>query len=256
MLVIDDDGDFVAGIVRHFLASNVGAIGALSLREASRILADHFVNMMVLNIDVQGHSGLEFLEQLHSNGQHIPAIFIADRHSQTDRLRALAIGDDILQKPLHVKELIARVHAILRRAETSRDWHLTENATLNDGPFEFCGAVVYPNDLRVVFPDGTVEMIGKKEVGLMSVFAATPGAILSRKDIIHRVWGLHANIRSRSLDQYVVRIRQLFRRNGCAAIDFLRTVHGVGYLCAKAEAENCMPARVGARAKEVPVENS
>jgi DNA-binding response OmpR family regulator len=90
--------------------------------------------------------------------------------------------------------------------------------------------------MRVVFPDGTEEVVGKKEVGLMSVFAVSPGVILSRKDIIHRVWGLHANIRSRSLDQYVVRIRHLFRRNGrCSSIDFLRTVHGIGYLCTPAD---------------------
>jgi two-component system alkaline phosphatase synthesis response regulator PhoP len=232
VLVVDDDCEFARGIVRHFLSANVGAVCASSLREANRILIDHFVNILIINISVNGSSGFTFLEQLHSNDRHIPAIFMADRHSQADRLRALSIGDDIMQKPLHVRELVARVHAILRRAETARDWHLTENATLNDRPFEFCSAIVYPNDLRIVFPDGTMESIGKKEVGLMSVFSAAPGTILSRKDIIHRVWGLHANIRSRSLDQYVVRIRHLFRRNGCVMIDSLRTVHGVGYLCA------------------------
>ncbi|MDR3316558.1 MAG: response regulator transcription factor [Puniceicoccales bacterium] len=234
---MDGDVELTKGIVRHFLESNFGAVGASSLHEANRILADHFVNLLVLNTNIQGYSGFEFLEQLQHNGQHIPAIFIADRHSQADRLHALAIGDDILQKPIPVRELVARVHAILRRSETSRDWHLTENTTLNDVPFEFCGAVIYPKGLRVVFSDGSEERVGKKEVGLMSVFSATPGIILSRKDIIHRVWGLHANIRSRSLDQYVVRIRQLFRRNGCATIDFLRTVHGIGYLCAKTEEE-------------------
>ncbi|MDR0340003.1 MAG: response regulator transcription factor [Puniceicoccales bacterium] len=231
VLVIDGDEELMQGVVRHFLDADLGAAGASSLREASRILADHFVNLLVLNMSVQGHSGLEFLEQLQRNGQHVPTIFIADRYSQTDRLQALEIGDDIMQKPIPVRELLARVRAVLRRAETARDWHLAENVTLNDSPFPFCGATVHPRDMRVAFPNGTLAPVGKKEVGLMAAFAATEGLILSRKDIIHRVWGLHANIRSRSLDQYVVRIRHLFRRNGCDAIDALKTVHGIGYLC-------------------------
>lgn len=231
VLVIDGDEELMQGIVRHFLDSDLGAFGASSLREANRILADHFVNLLILNLDVQGHSGVEYLTQLQRNGQHIPTIFIADRHSQADRLQALELGDDVMQKPLLVKELVARVRAVLRRAETARDWHLTENVTLHDSPFDFCGAGVHPNDLKVFFSDGRIEGVGKKEVGLMAAFSAAKGIILSRKDIIHRVWGLHANIRSRSLDQYVVRIRHLFRRNGCTAINSLRTIHGVGYLC-------------------------
>ncbi|MDR2664064.1 MAG: response regulator transcription factor [Puniceicoccales bacterium] len=231
VLVVDGDEELTQVVVRHFLDADLGAAGASSLREASRILADHFVNLLVLNMSVQGHSGVEFLEQLQRNGQHTPTIFIADRYSQTDRLRALETGDDVMQKPIPVRELLARVRAVLRRAETARDWHLTENVTLNDNPFPFCGATVHPKDLKVAFPDGSTAPVGKKEVGLMAAFAATQGFILSRKDIIHKVWGLHANIRSRSLDQYVVRIRHLFRRNGCNAIDALKTVHGVGYLC-------------------------
>ncbi|MDR2030156.1 MAG: response regulator transcription factor [Puniceicoccales bacterium] len=230
LLVVDGDSELTQGLVRHFLQFQLGAVGASTLREASRVLADHFINLMVLNTTVQEDSGIDFLERLQHNGQYVPTIFIADRHSQTDRLRALEVGDDILQKPLHVRELVARIYAVLRRAETSRDWHLTENATLRDEPFGFAGAVVYPKDLKVVFPGGKVEVVGKKELGLMAVFASTPGVILARKDVIHRVWGLYANIRSRSLDQYVVRIRHLFRSNGCSAIDFLRTVHGIGYL--------------------------
>ncbi|MDR1435726.1 MAG: response regulator transcription factor [Puniceicoccales bacterium] len=230
VLVVDGDDELTQGIVRHFVDSDFAAVGASTAREANRILADHFVNLLILNMSMRGNSGIEFLERLQQNGLHIPAIFIADRHSQVDRIRALEIGDDIMQKPIVIKELVARARAVLRRAETSRDWHLTENVTLNDKPFPFCGATVYPKDLRVAFPNGTVADVGRKEVGLMAAFASTGDVILSRKDIIHRVWGLHANIRSRSLDQYVVRIRQLFRKNGCEDISFLRTIHCVGYL--------------------------
>jgi two-component system alkaline phosphatase synthesis response regulator PhoP len=218
-------------MVNCFVDSNFAAVGASTFREINRVLADHFVSLLILNTDLCGHSGVEFARQLQRNGNHVPVIFITDRHSQIDRISALEVGDDLVQKPIIVKELVARARAVLRRSATSRDWHITENVTLNDEPFMFCGAKIYPKDLRISFPNGNDIYVGRKEIGLMAAFASTDGAILSRRDIIHRVWGLHADIRSRSLDQYVVRIRYLFRRNGCPSIDLLRTIHGVGYLC-------------------------
>ncbi|MDR1436289.1 MAG: response regulator [Puniceicoccales bacterium] len=232
VLVADDDLDLANGVAKYFCDANFGACAVRTLGEASRILADHFVNLLVLNVSIQGHSSVEFLGQLQRNGQHVPTIFLTAKNSQPERLGALSVGDDIMQKPLVLNELVARARAVLRRAATARDWHLTENVTLNDSPFHFCGATVHPRDMKVVFPCGDAVPVGKKEVGLMAVFsAATGGKIVSRKDIIHSVWGLHANIRSRSLDQYVVRIRHLFRNNGCGGIDSLRTIHGIGFLC-------------------------
>jgi two-component system alkaline phosphatase synthesis response regulator PhoP len=230
-VIADGDEEFVSGILSYLHEYEMAAVGASTFREVSRILADHFVSLLVVNVAVGGHSGIDYVEQLQRNGNHMPVIFIADRYSQSDRIRALEIGDDIVQKPIVLKELVARIGAVIRRSATSRDWHVTENVTLNDDPFSFCGATVYPMDFRVKFPCGDSAQVGRKEMGLMAALAAAGGAIISRRDIIHRVWGLQADIRSRSLDQYVVRIRSLFRANGCPAIESLRTIHGVGYMC-------------------------
>lgn len=230
ILVIDEDRELAEAIARQFQQSNMNAVGVSDFRQASQILADHFVNLLLLNPVVNERSGFDFMEQLHRNGQYIPAIFTATQPTREERLRALELGDDILEKPLYLRELLARIRAVLRRSETSRDWHLTENTTLNDGEFEFCGATVSPKTLTIQFPDGVRVGVGKKEIGLMSFFAQMENAIVSRKDIIHRIWGIHANIQSRSLDQYVVRIRHLFRNRGYDISDHLRTIHGVGYL--------------------------
>jgi DNA-binding response OmpR family regulator len=84
----------------------------------------------------------------------------------------------------------------------------------------------------VVAPPGTSEQtaqIGRKELGIIAHLHANRGTVLPRKALIHAVWGLHANGTSRSLDQYVVKVRELFRSHGLA-LDGFRTVHGIGYI--------------------------
>lgn len=229
ILVVDDDTDLVQALTRQLGTFRLDAMGCNNLREAGQLLASRFVNLLLINFEVGGESGIDFLQRLHRNLQFIPAIFLANQTSCGDRLKALELGDDVIQKPIYLRELVARIRAILRRAETSRDWHLTENATLNDEVFSFCGARVNPRDMMITFPDGQQALTGKKELGLMLFFARNPDTILSRKDVIHRIWGLYANLMSRSLDQYIVRIRQLFRTHGFSTTDRLKTIHGVGY---------------------------
>jgi two-component system alkaline phosphatase synthesis response regulator PhoP len=230
ILVVDAGVETTDAIMQYFQTVSLRASAVHTFRDANRFLLQEFVNLLVINRVVHGESGLEFLETLRRSGQTIPTIFLLDQASQMERLHALEYGDDVMEKPLHLRELVARVHAILRRASTCRDWNLTENATLRDEPFFFCGARVEPSTLSIVFPNDHREEVGKREIGLMSFFVSTQNVIVSRKDIIHSIWGLHANLQSRSLDQYIVRIRQIFQRNGYSTTEWLRTIHSVGYM--------------------------
>jgi DNA-binding response OmpR family regulator len=81
----------------------------------------------------------------------------------------------------------------------------------------------------MTMPDGTVTKIGRKEIGIMAHLKQHEGEVIPRKALIHAVWGLHANVRSRSLDQYIVKVRDCCRESP-AGVEALRTVHGVGYI--------------------------
>ena len=83
--------------------------------------------------------------------------------------------------------------------------------------------------LEIKFPDGSTHNLGRKELGILSYLNSYPGVVVTRKALIHSVWGAHANVRSRSLDQYVVKVRELFKEHS-VALDAFRTVHGLGYI--------------------------
>ncbi|MCH2615569.1 MAG: winged helix-turn-helix domain-containing protein, partial [Opitutales bacterium] len=120
------------------------------------------------------------------------------------------------------------IHAVLRRAECENEFNVTKNVKLTDAPFTFNTARVNPTTMELAFADGEVVTIGRKEIGILSYINENPSTIITRKNLIHSVWGIHADIRSRSLDQYIVKIRDLFKRKE-VPLNNLKTIHGIGY---------------------------
>jgi DNA-binding response OmpR family regulator len=80
-------------------------------------------------------------------------------------------------------------------------------------PFEFCGAKINPVRLEITFPDGSAEKIGRKELSILTHLNVNQSIVITPKALIHSVWGVHADVRSRSLDQYVVKVRDLYKKH-------------------------------------------
>ena len=196
-----------------------------------RFLRNNFANLLLTNVDLPDETGFQLMKTLRESNNSIPVIFMSGRNDEEERVQALNMGgDDCISKPFGYPELIARINAVLRRAETSKDNYITQNASVATEPFDFFGAEVNPQRLEVTFPDGETESVGRKEFGIIVYLADNPNVVLTRKDLIHTIWGLHANINSRSLDQYIVKIRNLYKCHNLT-LDAIRTVHGIGYIC-------------------------
>ena len=197
---------------------------------AARFLKKNFANLLLVDITLPDQSGFELLEQLRMENVQTPVIFVTGNSIEETKVRGLDLGgDDYITKPFSYPELVARIRAVLRRAEGQGDLTLTKNVSLSDEPFEFCRAQINPARLERVSADGKVEKIGRKEIGIMVHLKAHEGEVIPRKALIHAVWGLHANVKSRSIDQYIVKVRELCETSVIGQ-DALRTVHGVGYI--------------------------
>lgn len=197
---------------------------------ASKFLERNFANLILLDITLPDQSGFALFDELREKDIIIPTIFLTANDEEASKVRALDMGgDDYITKPFSYVELAARIRAVLRRAEISQDLNVTKNVKVSDEPFEFCGAQINPIRLEISFPNGVVEKIGRKELGILTHLNANQGIVITRKALIHSVWGVHADIRSRSLDQYVVKVRELYKKHGLS-LDSFRTVHGVGYI--------------------------
>lgn len=197
---------------------------------ALRFLQHNFANLLLLDLTLPDLNGFEMLKELKNQDINIPVIFLTGNSMESDKIKGLNMGgDDYITKPFSYLELVARINAVLRRAESNKDFNVTKNVKTTDGPFPFLGAQVHPDRLEISFPNGKIHKIGRKELGIIAYLQTHVAVVITRKELIHSVWGIHADIRSRSLDQYIVKIRAAFEENGLS-LDSFKTVHGIGYI--------------------------
>jgi DNA-binding response OmpR family regulator len=230
ILIVEDEKELAALLAEQL--EQVGMMTQVFYRSAPvpRFLSENFANLMLLDINLPDGSGFNLVDELRGANISIPVIFLTASNSEVHKVKGLEMGgDDFVTKPFSFAELIARIHAVLRRSETAQDTHITKNARLDEESFAFCGAEINPHRMEIAFADGQSEKIGRKELGILVYLASNPNQVLTRRSLIHAVWGVHADVRSRSLDQYIVKIREAFGRHACDLAAF-RTIHGVGYI--------------------------
>ncbi len=227
--VVEDDRSLASLIDEQLseagFATHVFHKGGSALKHLE---ANH-AHLVLLDLALPDMDGMELFARMQRLRAPVPVVILSATDSDIVVARALDAGaDDYIRKPFNGTELCARLRAVLRRTETARDLRLTRNADLATGVFDFGTAQVHPERLELEFKDGRRCKIGRKELGILFHLHANPGVIVSRHALIHSVWGVHADIRSRSLDQYVVKIRELFGKHG-ASLNCFRTIHGIGY---------------------------
>lgn len=229
ILIVEDEPELARLMSNYIEEAGMRTQICHRAHQAARFLKSNFVNLLLLDITLPDKNGFELLEELRATNHPTPVIFVTGNSVEESKIRGLAIGDDYVTKPFSYPELVARIRAVLRRAEGSGDFTLTKNVSVSDHPFEFCQATINPQRLEMLWPDGSVTKIGRKEIGIMAHLKAHEGEVITRKALIHAVWGIHANVKSRSLDQYIVKVRELCRASK-VGVEALRTVHGVGYI--------------------------
>jgi DNA-binding response OmpR family regulator len=230
IVVVEDEEELSKLICLHLENAGMQTQPYNRCAPALRFLEKNFANLLLLDLNLPDSTGFQLLTDLKQRDIHVPTIFLTGQTGEAEKIQGFEMGgDDYVTKPFSYPELVARIHAVLRRAESNADFHLTKNVRTVDQPFEFLGAKVHPDRLEIEFPNNTSVKIGRKELGILAYLNTHRNVVITRKELIHSVWGIHADVRSRSLDQYIVKVRSAFAKNGLS-LDSFKTVHGIGYI--------------------------
>jgi len=223
ILVVEDDPHLSAGVVENLRAEGyeVDAVG--DGRSALESLSAQSYGLVLLDVMLPELDGFTVCRTLRDQGNNTPVLFLTARGDPADRVRGLeAGGDDYLAKPFHLKELLLRVRAILRR------WDWYQSASAETGPLCFGGNEVDFRAFRARAWNGLSQELTEKEAMILKVLAERPGEIVSREDLLERVWGYDVFPSTRTVDNFILRLRRRFERDPANPRHFL-TVWGVGY---------------------------
>jgi DNA-binding response OmpR family regulator len=221
VLIVEDDPD-IALSLRYCLereggyAVTVAADGETGLREAKRAPP----HLVLLDLALPGLDGMEVCRALrvaHETAE-VPVIMLTARVDERDKIQGLDRGaDDYITKPFSLREVLARVRAVLRRAPSTPD---DDKAPLLNGPVSVDGA-----RRRVHVGDREVRLT-RKEFDLLAELVRRPGLVLTREQLLERVWGYDHPGETRTVD---VHVRQLRKKLGEPTAQAIETVVGVGY---------------------------
>jgi DNA-binding response OmpR family regulator len=218
VLIIEDEPDIAEGLrynlEREGLAVVLAETGEKGLEAA--LDRKNPPALILLDLMLPGMSGTELCRRLRREPQtrRTPIIILTARGSEAERVAGLELGaDDYITKPFSVRELIARVRAVLRRSEE------TTTASYEDDRLR-----IQFDDMRAVC-DGAEVKLTRKEFGLLSALARRPGRVATRNQLLDEVWGQQYYGDTRTLDVHIRRLRA--KLGACA--DCVETVIGVGY---------------------------
>ena len=220
VLVVDDE-EAIAEAVRARLESEgydvvVAGDGPRAIALCSEVHPD----LVVLDLMLPGMDGLEVCREIQRD-RWVPVLMLTARTEESDKVAGFAVGaDDYLTKPFSLRELAVRVRAILRRADRIRSVPVSE-------PIENGGLAIDPARRKVTV-DGDEVQLTPLEFEILLTLAGAPGLVLTREQLMDRVWGYRDYAGGRVVDSHVARIRRKLGEDG-AEPRFIRTIHGVGY---------------------------
>ncbi|MBI4260649.1 MAG: response regulator transcription factor [Actinobacteria bacterium] len=213
ILVVEDEQSIGALLRTYLERDGYQPVWVRSGEEALTELPRHPVRLVVLDIGLPGMDGFEVCRRIRA-ASTVPVIMLTARDEEVDRVAGLEVGaDDYVSKPFSPRELVARVKAVLRRAEPDRSADVL-----------VLGSVELSRQGREVRVDGESVELTTREFDLLEHLMGHPGVVLSREVLLDRVWGMSYPGETRTVDVHVGQLRRKLGRP-----DLIRTVRGVGY---------------------------
>ncbi|MFI6561913.1 response regulator transcription factor [Streptomyces sp. NPDC050534] len=216
VLVVDDDPAIRRSLERGLRLSGFRVRTADDGREALAVIGQTPPDVLVLDVSMPGMSGIEVCERLRGDGQDLPVLMLSALDETADRIAGLqAGGDDYLVKPFALQELVLRLRALLRRRPPAGE------------VLRVAGLVIDPA-ARTAERDGHPLELTRREFELLEVLARNAGLVLTRDQLLERVWGYDFDVRTDAVDTFVSYLRRKLEAGGRPRL--VHTVRGVGFV--------------------------
>jgi DNA-binding response OmpR family regulator len=224
ILVVEDDPAIRVGVVDTLKSEGYRVIVAEDGFVGQRLALEETYDLILLDLMLPGVDGLQILEAVRGVKPEVPVILATARGDESERIRGLQAGaDDYVVKPYSVRELLARIQAVLRRYVGSPE---NELLTINGGVIDF-------SRREITYPDGTTASLSERESQPLYYLNRHRDRAVARGELLAKVWGIDpTGVNTRAIDMLVARLREKLGDN-CEMPQFLLTVRGKGYMLSR-----------------------
>ncbi len=221
VLIVEDDEVIARGMAEHLRAAGFDAIAVGAGEVGLARLRYENPDVCVLDLMLPGVDGWRLIETARSEGIGTPILVVSARGTEHDRVHALEIGaDDYLVKPFSMKELVARVKAAVRRGARAQD-------TPRGDAIEIEELRIDPREVQAFVAGASAELT-PTEFKLLYTLALEQGRVVTRDELLQRIWGRRQSHRDRTVDVFVRRLRDKIDKRA-PSHTFIQTRYGVGY---------------------------
>ncbi|MFT7583400.1 MAG: DNA-binding response OmpR family regulator [Myxococcota bacterium] len=226
--MVEDEPHLAAGLKLNFeLEGFVVSVAATAREAASQLAQTQAFHLIVLDVMLPDMDGFTLCRRLRDAGNFTPVLMLTAMDGAAARVQGLEAGaDDYLAKPFELAELLARVRSLLRR----RQWEQAARETTadrRDTVLRF-GRAAINFDTHDVTVDGESKRLTQLELELIRHLAGRAGRVVSREELLEHVWKLPSSSQTRTVDNFVMRLRRLFERDPSQPVHFV-SVRGAGY---------------------------
>jgi DNA-binding response OmpR family regulator len=219
ILVVEDDPAILRGLADNLKFESYEVLTATDGEAGYRLIQEKKPDLIILDLMLPKLSGYELCRRVRGEGVTIPILMLTARGEEGDRVLGLDLGaDDYMTKPFSVRELLARIRAILRRTHPPRA--LPDELRFADVAIDFRRYEAHKGS-------NPIEMT-RKEFGILRLLAAHPGEVVTRDELLNEVWGYDNYPTTRTVDNHIATLRAKLENNPSEPCHLL-TVHGVGY---------------------------
>lgn len=227
IMVIEDDKAITLGLSTNLSYAGYDVYTAADGREGLHLALDRRPDLIILDLMLPGISGYEICRRIRAKGRQTPILMLTARQEEFDKLHGFEVGaDDYVTKPFSVRELLARVRALLARGPRRED--LAAVYSFGEFELDMGSRTLYRRRKGAGRKQRETVPLTRTECDLLACFCRYRGKALARQDILDEVWGADYYGTQRSLDSFVALLRSKIEKHAARPRHIL-TVHGVGY---------------------------
>jgi two-component system alkaline phosphatase synthesis response regulator PhoP len=220
ILIVEDEESLAKTIALNLQLENYKVLLAKKGNDALSVFKNNsgLINLVLLDVMLPEINGYELCQLFKAIDPLVPVIFLTAKNQISDKIEGLKLGaDDYITKPFDLEELLLRVNNILKRTKKEAS-----------PAFNFSGCFINFETFEIKDITGATTTLSKREIGLLKLLTENANKVISRDQIIEKLWGVEENASSRTIDNYILNFRKYFELNPKEPVHF-HSIRGVGY---------------------------